>query len=198
MPGPQIRSMNGVPVATLVHPGASSGPPSVVRRPGQGGLRAYWPVVNATVVAALLVAAGLAVAVQSLKRAEAAKVPPAATKASAPQIAPADPALESLPQDRSRPSNLKKVLAKQPLVQNAQANHEVSEAVSFDLSAPLVETLIGDPAPPAACADGGCENHGTSVDFVSSPRQAAQKALGQNKLVFVLHVSGNFEDPQFT
>jgi hypothetical protein len=40
-----------------------------------------------------------------------------------------------------------------------------------------------------------CGSYGTTVDFVESPKEAARKA---GKLVFVLHVSGNFEDPRFT
>jgi hypothetical protein len=47
---------------------------------------------------------------------------------------------------------------------------------------------------PAACGDG----YGTSIAFLSSPRLAAQRAVQEQKLLFTLHVSGNFEDPQFT
>ena len=43
-----------------------------------------------------------------------------------------------------------------------------------------------------------CGNHGTSVDFVSTPSEAAQQAKKEQKLVFVLHVSGHFEDPKLT
>ncbi|OWK46578.1 hypothetical protein [Fimbriiglobus ruber] len=39
---------------------------------------------------------------------------------------------------------------------------------------------------------------GTAVEFVDTPKVAAATALKQEKLVFVLHVSGNFEDPRFT
>ena len=46
----------------------------------------------------------------------------------------------------------------------------------------------------AACSG----NHGTSVHFVKNPQVAADKAKEEEKLVFVLHVSGNFEDPRFT
>jgi hypothetical protein len=46
---------------------------------------------------------------------------------------------------------------------------------------------------PAACG-----NHGTSVEFVDSPSEAARRAKQEQKLVFVLHVSGHFEDPRFT
>jgi hypothetical protein len=43
-----------------------------------------------------------------------------------------------------------------------------------------------------------CGSHGTTIDFVDSPAQAARQARKEGKLVFVLHVSGNFEDPRFT
>jgi hypothetical protein len=44
----------------------------------------------------------------------------------------------------------------------------------------------------------GTSCHGTAVEFVDTPVAAAKLAAGQKKLVFVLHVSGYFEDPQFT
>jgi hypothetical protein len=43
-----------------------------------------------------------------------------------------------------------------------------------------------------------CGAHGTSIDFFDTPTQAATQAKKDGKLVFVLHVSGNFEDPRFT
>ena len=51
-------------------------------------------------------------------------------------------------------------------------------------------------APLAAAAD-TC-GYGTAVEFVDTPKEAAALAKQQEKLVFVLHVSGNFEDPRFT
>jgi hypothetical protein len=39
---------------------------------------------------------------------------------------------------------------------------------------------------------------GTAIHFVHSPTVANRDALKEDKLVFILHVSGNFEDPQFT
>ena len=51
--------------------------------------------------------------------------------------------------------------------------------------------LIEDKAPK-------CENHGTTIDFLETPSEAAKQAKKDGKLVFVLHVSGNFEDPRFT
>jgi hypothetical protein len=43
-----------------------------------------------------------------------------------------------------------------------------------------------------------CRRYGTSVDFVDSPEKAAALALKEKKLLFVLHVAGNFEDDKFT
>jgi hypothetical protein len=40
--------------------------------------------------------------------------------------------------------------------------------------------------------------HGTKLDFVSSPKEAATIAKKEQKLVMVLHVSGHFEDPGLT
>jgi hypothetical protein len=43
-----------------------------------------------------------------------------------------------------------------------------------------------------------CGKYGTSVTFLNSPSEAARQAKQEEKLVFVLHVSGHFEDPKFT
>lgn len=51
-------------------------------------------------------------------------------------------------------------------------------------------------AAPAARAE-SC-GYGTAVHFADSPKEAAALARKQQKLVFVLHVSGHFEDPRFT
>ncbi len=43
-----------------------------------------------------------------------------------------------------------------------------------------------------------CSSHGTTIDFYDTPNEAATKAKKDGKLVLLLHVSGNFEDPRFT
>jgi len=62
--------------------------------------------------------------------------------------------------------------------------------------------LAGKPAAPdSPFAEGTptrCGSYGTTVEFVDSPAEAAKLAKKEGKLVFVLHVSGNFEDPRFT
>jgi hypothetical protein len=52
----------------------------------------------------------------------------------------------------------------------------------------------------ACAADKGAADHkcGTTIDFLDTPSEAARKAKKEEKLVFVLHVSGTFEDPRFT
>jgi hypothetical protein len=39
---------------------------------------------------------------------------------------------------------------------------------------------------------------GTTIHFVDTPKEAAAQAKKDEKLVMILHVSGNFEDPRFT
>ena len=43
-----------------------------------------------------------------------------------------------------------------------------------------------------------CGSYGTQIEFMDSPTEAAKKAKKDGKLVFILHVSGHFEDPRFT
>ena len=43
-----------------------------------------------------------------------------------------------------------------------------------------------------------CSAYGTSVKFFKTPSEAATQAKKDQKLVFVLHVSGNFENADFT
>jgi hypothetical protein len=51
---------------------------------------------------------------------------------------------------------------------------------------------------PAPVKTPGCQQCGTAVDFFDSPAIADKNALKDDKLVFVLHVAGNFEEPGFT
>jgi hypothetical protein len=43
-----------------------------------------------------------------------------------------------------------------------------------------------------------CETYGTAIRFSSRPAEAARKAKQEGKLLFLLHLSGNFEDAKFT
>jgi hypothetical protein len=52
-----------------------------------------------------------------------------------------------------------------------------------------------EPTPPNPKAGG---SYGTNVKFLSNPAAAARKAAKAEKLLFLLHISGNFEDAGFT
>jgi hypothetical protein len=43
-----------------------------------------------------------------------------------------------------------------------------------------------------------CGDHGTNVHFEKTPKDAAKRAEKEEKLVMVLHISGLFEDPDYT
>jgi hypothetical protein len=55
---------------------------------------------------------------------------------------------------------------------------------------------IGEDLPQSAPQPQG--KHGTGLDFACTPAEAAKRAGDQGKLVFLLHISGNFEDSGFT
>jgi hypothetical protein len=58
---------------------------------------------------------------------------------------------------------------------------------------PKATPPVEDPAPV-------CETHnyGTSIAFLDNPAEAAKKAQREHKLLFLLHVAGNFEESCFT
>ena len=60
----------------------------------------------------------------------------------------------------------------------------------------MVAVARADDAP--ACTTCGKQTFGTSIQWAGTPSDAAAKAKKDEKLVFVLHVSGYFEDPTFT
>ncbi len=43
-----------------------------------------------------------------------------------------------------------------------------------------------------------CGDHGTSVHFEKNVKDAADKALKEEKLVLAIHISGYFEEPDYT
>jgi hypothetical protein len=46
--------------------------------------------------------------------------------------------------------------------------------------------------------ESSCGKHGTTVNFLDTPSEAANLAKKQQKLVMVLHVSGEFENSGLT
>jgi hypothetical protein len=66
---------------------------------------------------------------------------------------------------------------------------------------PLVGAAKGAPPTPSIVPEKtgeSCGSYGTQIEFTDSPSDAAKKAKKEGKLVFILHVSGHFEDPRFT
>ena len=63
-----------------------------------------------------------------------------------------------------------------------------------------VPASVKAPAKPAEKTEScGCtKSHGTSVQFFDTPSEAATQAKKEQKLVCVLHISGHFENPDFT
>ena len=59
----------------------------------------------------------------------------------------------------------------------------------------LLVGLAGAAGPKPGTCNG---DFGTSVLFEDTPKEAAARALKEEKLVFVLHISGHFEDPKLT
>jgi hypothetical protein len=147
----------------------------------------YWPAVGATAASSLLLVVVLvaltphrrhAPAVEegavALVAAESPRVeePPAAEPpvSAAPAPVPADVPPTPEPQASAPPPN----------------PPEVVEAP------PPNRTEVAVVLPP------GCQRYRTAVNFYDSPAEARKKALEDDKLVFVLHVAGNFEEPGFT
>lgn len=54
------------------------------------------------------------------------------------------------------------------------------------------------PVPAGVNATPTCSNYGTAVTFFENPPDAFRHAGKENKLVLMVHLSGNFEDPAFT
>jgi hypothetical protein len=74
------------------------------------------------------------------------------------------------------------------LTQHSPAQDKSSSALT---GKPAIGAKVAEPAEE-------CGSFGTSVTFLDTPSMAAKQALKEEKLVFVLHVSGNFETPEFT
>ena len=75
----------------------------------------------------------------------------------------------------------------------------VLASLALLLAFPTSTLPAGDVTSPSpACTSCGKETYGTSIAWNGSAAEAAKKAREEEKLVFVLHVSGHFEDPRFT
>jgi hypothetical protein len=69
-------------------------------------------------------------------------------------------------------------------------------AITFLCLSSLLPLTAG--AEEHSCKSCGQKTYGTSIEWVDTPSDAANQAKKEEKLVFVLHVSGHFEDPGVT
>lgn len=70
---------------------------------------------------------------------------------------------------------------------------DVAEDVAVQLAGDGKKAPAQDPKAPEKLA-----RCGTAVDFFDDPTQAMKKAKESEKLLFLVHVAGDFEDPGFT
>ena len=102
----------------------------------------------------------------------------------APTVDPAPPPATATPDDAVVPPP---VLDPAPLVDRSDETTR--------LAPPGADATRLAPAPESAAT---CQTFNTSVAFAVSPAAAEKQAAQDGKLVFLLHVSGDFEDDAFT
>jgi hypothetical protein len=161
--------------------GASTAPPIV-----------YWPAVVVAASVALVLSVGLvgltwglsprpSLSVVAEQEALATQPSPDEDQVETPAAEPASAPKQAVAKvERQRAEEVRPAPAAPP-VTPVQVEQERAAA---PLEAPAGK-------PPTALL-------GTTVEFVDNPQLAARTAAREGKLLYVLHVSGNFEDPQFT
>jgi hypothetical protein len=60
-----------------------------------------------------------------------------------------------------------------------------------------LDKYLNPPKDKDGCKE-GCGRFGTRIDFYKSPQEAAKMAVKEEKLVFILHLSGIFQNSEFT
>jgi hypothetical protein len=192
-----------------------SAAPRAKRRRTPGGNRLL------LVSTAAMIVVGLGLTALMGRQAPSAKAEPVAVASLLPQVAPATPATPAAPavatvpepqKDETRleldskpePLQPNKPAAKEQLADPAPVMPVVVAAAPMvappDPPAPRAAPEVPAVDKPAACAE--CQkkagSYGTSLEFAESPTEAAKLASKQSKLMFVVHISGNFEDDKFT
>jgi hypothetical protein len=175
--------------------------PASLRRPAGPAVsdqpRVYWPVIGAVAGLCVVLIVGLVVALREIRSPASAATPVAAVPAPAelprPDVRMVAP--EPLPPDDPPPQPAPKPAPATPAPQPAPPADDPVAALTRP-----PDTGAICPAQPAAdgatCPAGG--RYGTAVDFVDDPTKAGEQALKDGKLLFVIHIAGNFEDSKFT
>lgn len=177
-------------------------------QPPQPRRHIHWPVVAATALPCLLFV-GIVIAL--LGRTEHASgrgslsawrsaeviVVQNTTSPQGAEDAPAEPTTSS---PESKPLAAEPEVALRPAPLMLPAKVQVPDREHADPPAQIARApapLAGEPEP-ADKAGAACQRFGTAVDFVASQMEASRQALVEDKLMFVLHISGNFEEARFT
>jgi hypothetical protein len=155
--------------------------------------RMNWALVSAASAVTVLILAGLGVAVHAVVDS------PASERKIAPEALAialkADPAAKRLNSA---------VIAKSAVPRRERSTafeeHRPTAPTIPPLSTPIAAAPPVAPTPfnEVPKTEPTCQRYGTSVKFLSSTADAAALAAREQKLQFVLHISGNFEDSRFT
>lgn len=163
--------------------------------PTSGGALIHWrPVIAAAAFSALFIVVILVAVSMHKPSRSAGKQPPTEV---ATRAANHEPLLVQLPVAVPPPLIPKENPPAQLPAKPASAPEVVAQPVVS--APPPPEPMIAPPAPAVAANKArDTETFGTCVEFASTPVVAARKARAADKLLFVLHVSGDFEDSRFT
>ncbi len=111
--------------------------------------------------------------------------------------APVEPAPVVTPLDETTeaPPGPRVIVVPYPVPQPAKAARPARDVPFWlrDESGEVASLEATEPEPESAC-----QTFGTAVKFVKSPTEAMKLARREDKLVCVLHLSGNLEDAGFT
>jgi hypothetical protein len=167
-----------------------------------------WPVVVATAVGSLVLVAAVFALIPHRHRAAPAAAPieMEATRfavASAPAEAPPVPEREVAADSvrvEAPPAPVQQATVSPATQREATAPPATEERASAPPSGPpqIADSSVLKLAAAAQAEGAACPQYGTAVNFYDSPEEARKKAQEEGKLVFVLHVAGNFEEPGFT
>ena len=193
----QLRSFSASALATRAGSASrSQGPASFphqsqASRTPRSGRLIHWPVVGIAAGVVWLLVAGLVWLLYQNGQAAMA----ALARKPAAQLKQATPPPET---------------TDSPALTGPSTQPGADEAAPF-VSVPLSPALLLSPTEnikaahqlPASEQGSGrenvaCQTYGTQVSFLSNPADAARRAAKERKLLFVLHLSGNFEDARFT
>jgi hypothetical protein len=166
-------------------------PPPLPAPAAQQPLLNWKPVAFAGLVAVLLVAGVLAWAVQNPPDRRGPAIPAEEVRPTVAEVRDVEPA----PAEPAEPVEPIMAVVVQGL---PQTPGQQPVPAPVETRAPArVEPPVPAPAPLHLAAP-ACERFGTSVEFDPNPTRAAKRAAETQRLLVVLHISGNFEVSGFT